>query len=404
MRWTSRTAHILFGLTAFVILILSMPAQAQDVRTTARATGYVRMGTNAQGGTIWGTQTQFESMWQSAVDQQARSEHNTRTRSISNGTLGGMARKGLRGGVYGAAVGLAIEGIIDGAGWAIDELQQQVVDGPSVPAEQVASGTRMLCSKHGLGCSTSPTAFYALVNADLVRDGQGDLSVVSHTSDGSFAYFNLNNTGTYVYGWNPVSSWTPNYGTGHEPSPITDDQLGQALRPQPDLINDLLTDPRTGQPITTPELQQQIDEINDQIRQREGMPSQPSPSPSPDLNDDTAQDPAPSAWPSFCGWASAVCDFFKWVKTDDPDTQRPEVPWEEQDPASITQSWSSGLGGGSCPAPVTFSVSLSGTTASPEFSFEPVCQFGTVMRPVIIALAAIIAGFIIAGVRGTKDA
>ena len=75
MRWTSRTAHILFGLTAFVILILSAPAQAQDVRTTARATGYVRMGTNAQGGTIWGTQTQFESMWQS-VDQRPCSEHN----------------------------------------------------------------------------------------------------------------------------------------------------------------------------------------------------------------------------------------------------------------------------------------------------------------------------------------
>jgi hypothetical protein len=402
MRWTPRTANIFFGLTAFVILILSMPAQAQDVRTTARSTGYVRMGTNAQGGTIWGTQTQFESMWQSAVDQQARSEHNTRTRSISNGTLGAMARKGLRGGVYGAAVALALEEIIDGAGWAIGELQDQVLDSPAIPPSTAPAGTVLYCTREAQQqCTVTAEALCPAISS--LKPYYTDCYVKGYSGD-SPLYNVTPGGGSYLGVRKVFQTDFPIYGTGSSPNPVTDDQLGEALRPQPDLINDLLTDPRTGQPITTPELQQQIDEINDQIRQREGMPSQPSPSPSPDLNDDTAQDPAPSAWPSFCGWASAVCDFFKWVKTDDPDTQRPEVPWEEENPASITQSWSSGLGGGSCPAPVTFSVTLSGTTASPEFSFEPVCQFGTVMRPVIIALAAIIAGFIIAGVRGTKDA
>lgn len=395
MRWTARAQDRFRRLTAFtagfllVCIVATANAGVRVNATSARHAGVTATGVR--------TTTTFEA----TLTGTANGVRNYAVPvPVSSSTLGGLARAAMKRVGPAAALYQTAKSIIDGAGWAIDELQEQVVDGPSVPAEQVAPGTRMLCSKYGFGCSTSPTAFYALVNADLVRDGQSGLSVVSHTSDGTFAIFRLNNSGSYVYSWNTVSTWTPNYGTGHTPTPITDQQLGDLLKTSPEVINAILIDPETGAPIHTPELVQAMNDLRRSIEAANAIDPGPDATP----KDPMETQPMESAWPTFCSWASTVCDFINWVKTDDPDTSRPEVPWEEEDPASITQSWSSGLGGGSCPAPVTFSVSLAGTTASPEFSFEPVCQFGTVMRPVIIALAAIIAGFIIAGVRGTKDA
>lgn len=320
---------------------------------------------------------------------------------VSSGTLGNLAKAALkRGGAAAGWYSLA-KGLIDGAGWAIDELQQQVVDGPSVPAEQVAPGTPMLCSKHGLGCSTSPTAFYALVNADLVRDGQGHLSVVSHTVDGLWVYFRLNNGGSYTYSWRTFSTWTPNYGTGHTPTPITDQQLGELLKQSPQVINAILIDPETGAPIHTPELTQAINDLRKSIEAANGLDPGPDVAP----KDPEASQPMQSAWPTFCSWATVVCDFVDWVKTEPAEETPPEVPWEEElDPGDVTATWSAGLAGGSCPSPEQFTVSVGSYSSSLEFSYTPMCNLASMLRPLIIAIALCISAMIIGGFRSTKDA
>lgn len=333
-------------------------------------------------------------------------EYATTRGALSSSTIGGLARKAIRGGVYGAAVGLAVEGIIDGAGWAIKELQDQVYDPGS---KEQLEGYGYCVDEYPRDCAPTPDG---LIQWGIARGGsRPDGRWITEETYPGRGYVKQLAPAGYLYsfygyslrqrpatGWDGYTNWSP----GADPSPVTDDELGDAIRQHPDVVASLLTDPRTGRPVMTPELQQQMEDLKRQIEEREGIPTG-EPSPVPDLEDDTAKDDG-SPWPSFCGWASVVCNFFEWVKSDDSDTQKPEVPWDEESPSDVTQQWSSGLGGGSCPSPVSFSVSLGGVSSNPEFSFEPVCQFGTIMRPVIIALASIVAGLIIAGVRGAKDA
>lgn len=385
MCWTARAQDRFRRLTAFtagfllVCIVATANAGVRVNATSARHAGVTATGVR--------TTTTFEA----TLTGTANGVRNYAVPvPVSSSTLGGLARAAMKRVGPAAALYQTTKSIIDGAGWAIDELQNQVV----VPStgQNAPPGTSMWCA--GSRCTTTRAGAVAIAQH---LHGYG----VFRRDDGAFWYVNINpGGGTLVFGRIQVSTPTFDWSTGSESYPVTDQQLGDLLKTSPEVINAVLIDPETGAPIHTPELVQAMNDLRKSIEAANSIDPGPDATP----KDPMETQPMESAWPTFCAWASTVCDFINWVKTDDPDTARPEVPWEEENPASITQSWSSGLGGGSCPAPVTFSVSLSGTTASPEFSFEPVCQFGTVMRPVIIALAAIIAGFIIAGVRGTKDA
>lgn len=398
MRRNSRALHIVRRLTVFfasllfTLVVSSVYAASGSVRVTPISSVATTPST---------TRTTFEVATVSLDAVVRQTEYQSRSAALSSKSLGSLARKGLRGGVYGVALGIAIDGVIDGAGWAIGELQDQVLDGPVVQPDTAPAGTEMVClSGQGKACVPASTP---LALCPAIRRQQNTEVCKDARRSGYFVYYTVTaGGGTFAAVINIFATDYPIDGTGYQPNPVSDEQLGDAIKQHPELVNELLTDPRTGYPMMTPELQKQIDDIKREVEQREGLPES-DPTPAPDLDDDTATNNE-SSWPTFCGWASAVCEFFKWVKTDDTDTEKPETPWEEEDPAQVTQSWSSGLGGGSCPSPVSFTVSLGGQSATPEFSFSPICQFGTMMRPVIIALATIIAGFIVAGVRGTKDA
>lgn len=407
MRWNSRAVHFIRRLKWFAASLLCTLL----VSSVYAATGSVRVTPISSVATTPSTvRTTFEVATVSLDAVVRQTEYQARSSALSSRTVGSLARKGLRGGVYGVALGLALEGIIDGAGWAINELKDQVMSGPPAPTEVPPGG------EYYVG---SDGKFYSSAQSAAVGSVAG---YNENTSGNQFVYKYMkecvNDVCAFVMGvtlangfkydvegfvarrFNETPRPVPVFDS--QPTPVSDEELGDAVKGSPEVVNDLLTDPRTGYPMPTPELQKQIDDLKKEIEDREGIPNS-DPSPAPDMEDDTAKD-SETSWPSFCGWASAVCEFFKWVKTDDTDTEKPETPWEEEDPAQVTQSWSSGLGGGSCPSPVSFTVSLGGQSATPEFSFSPICQFGTTMRPVIVALATIIAGFIVAGVRGTKDA
>lgn len=76
----------------------------------------------------------------------------------------------------------------------------------------------------------------------------------------------------------------------------------------------------------------------------------------------------------------------------------PEVPWSEA-VSGEGESWSSGLGGGSCPAPIADTVTVAGYSATIEFSFGPLCEFAIYLQAVVLAMASVLSGYIIAGVR-----
>lgn len=74
-----------------------------------------------------------------------------------------------------------------------------------------------------------------------------------------------------------------------------------------------------------------------------------------------------------------------------------EVPWSEA--GEGVEPWESGLGGGSCPAPISQTVEIAGYSASFELSFDPMCQFAAYIKAIVMAMAAVTSAYILAGVR-----
>ena len=382
-----RLRWVLFGL-----LVVAAAAQAAGVTVTPTSTGYYRMGTNAAGGTVWGTRTQFAALWENALGG-AGSSFVTRTGAVSSTTVGSLARKALRGGVYAAAVGIAVEGIIDGAGWAINELKDQV-SSPGT-AQDAPPGTLMHCASPDGNLRCTTTVQGAIQIAEIVFENCTGLnenrlpswSVYCRDRNDQLAfqdrYFDV-----------PVAD----AGSGSEPSVITDGQLGDEVKKSPEVVSALLTDPRTNTPVMTPEMQAMADEIKRDIEQRMGLPETPD-STAPDLGDDTPADGGESPWPGFCDWASVVCDWLEWTKKDDGQKE----PLPETDVQLPTNGWSSGVGEGSCPAPEQFDVNLGELGGGDgEFSWQPLCDTATMLRPVLITVASIVAFFILAGLRSTN--
>lgn len=77
--------------------------------------------------------------------------------------------------------------------------------------------------------------------------------------------------------------------------------------------------------------------------------------------------------------------------------EAPAMPWEEA--SGEEQEWSSGLGSGSCPAPITTTVSFLGTSQAIDFSFGPLCDLAALLYPVVIAGGVLVSAYIVAGVR-----
>lgn len=395
LRWF----FIAFALVAFVA------SAAYETHVLPASTGWVASGRNANGTVNYVQRTEWAANFFKNMPgggTTAATEFRTTTGALSSSTLGGLARKAIRGGVYGTAVALAVEGIIDGAGWAISELRDQVND----PGTKEQLETHGWC--RGKYCAPTIDGLLPWAQANFLPS---DPSVVSRwiaredsPTNGILCALVKQEFGggcAYLvpveYRTRPTTGWDgyTNVGPGTDGGPVDDGRLGDAIRQNPQLVNDLLTDPRTGRPIMTPELQQQGEQLKREIEQREGLPTS-DPLPNPNLEDDTPKDEG-SPWPSFCSWATPVCDFIEWFKgPGDPDVDLPEREVQfDQD------GWSSGVGGGTCPQAQEFSVELVGTTGRASFDFQPLCSFATTMRPVLIAVCALIAAFILAGLRSS---
>lgn len=413
MRRNHGARNLVRRLSAFVLGVVVVLCAASMVS----AADYIPKGQPIPQGIRWTNATSSganTSAWATWTDAMGKTSSHKFPVPVGSDTIGKLFRGAVRRG--GAAAGwyFAAKSIIDAAGWAINELQGQVTT-PEIPPEELTGG-QYWCAKPGLGgfelpatyCTATAQAMASfLMGKTVIGNGAGEMGkVVTET-----VVSGTNVIARSIEGGSLVASVTvprivtlpPNYMTpGSQPAvPISDYDVGQLLKQHPEIVNAVLVDPDTGAPIRTNEL---IDALNDLMRKLEAANGVQVPAPDmvadPDLTDPETT-PSQQEWPAFCDWATTVCDWINWTKETEP-LDEVEVPWEE---APIVEStWTSGFGGGSCPQPVSFSVSLGGYLASPTFEYQPICQFATTMRPVVYAISLIVAAFIVAGLRNNKGA
>lgn len=99
--------------------------------------------------------------------------------------------------------------------------------------------------------------------------------------------------------------------------------------------------------------------------------------------------------PAFCSWASIVCEWIGWTKE--------ELGEEEPDLASLISEFEPdenefnlGIGSGTCPAPISLNITFIDRTV--EVSYQPFCDFVTMIRPFILAAAYLFSAYLYIGV------
>ncbi len=178
---------------------------------------------------------------------------------ISALTLGSLAKAAVRRGMAFYNVYSMLSGLINGAGWVIDELTHEVMSGPAL--KEIPIGTfAWWWQRPGDGhvfYSVTPQGLIAPMNAY-----QGSLSPpqplvvssnVSSISSEMWIY-HLEGGGEYIGHLGKISESVPDYSSGLPPSVILDTDLGQLVRSDPSTVNSVLTDSQTGAVLLTPEI------------------------------------------------------------------------------------------------------------------------------------------------------
>jgi len=153
-----------------------------------------------------------------------------------------------------------------------------------------------------------PAGFEAACAYDIIlRDGRNGTTFPSQVS----VYWHA--SGTY-------SGTDPDVVT--QPSPVTDAQLGDLAQQHPEWWPDMLRDPETGQPLVTPEIADDMNALRHQIAPDYGVDPTTLPDVQPDPDYLTGKAvPREQAIPEYCAWASAACNYYKFVQDNWPDKQ-----------------------------------------------------------------------------------
>lgn len=308
---------------------------------------------------------------------------------ISKNTLGGLANGLIRRALPVAAMIAAVEA----AGWVIDELTKQVM----IPgqAEGLTEGQAAWCLRDGnppeplMRCRLTPESWvgYQPTHPSFQFP---IVSVAYGGNSGSVSDFEGRSLSITAMPYSPSShvDATPN----SQPTPVPLADLGQLVQDNPSLWNDALRNP-DGSVNRNPDVMAAANALAAELAAN-------APAPDPTAEWDTGLqggDPnaSPTAleFPAFCAWASRMCELADWLQDD---TAPPDDdPTVEEIPLVLDQSWSSGFGGGSCPAPVQISV----LNTDVSFSYQPLCDVAVYIKPIVLAGTALLCVFIIAGFR-----
>lgn len=328
------------------------------------------------------------------------------------GTIGGLAKNTMKKGLWAYGVYTTAKMVIEGAGWAIDELKGQVTTAPAGGGEELGEAAYCINAPSGQPrCASAPGQLQAVAEALYLQD---PYTAPCRPQAGPFGAIGYQ---CYVpaenaYGWvifeyrvvRPGDTWPVEYvndNPGSEPAQITDEQLGQLFANRPDVLRALLRHPATGAPHMTPELAQALNTMAQELASREGTAAGGTASPDPSaVGTDTPQ-ATPMEFPDYCEWATVECDHIKWMEEEPKPEEPMELPIEEIRIQPST--WSLGLGSGTCPADKMMTFQLHGTHNIP-LSFEGICTAAGYLRPIVIASGLIIAALIIGGLRQNKGA
>lgn len=388
MRRAARALHPLLGLILGVAVVgVAWAASYRVTPVSARYTGPAPGGINTHN-----------------VIEMVRDGNGTyvqKSVTVSNNTLGNLAKGVLKRANTAATAYWVAKSVIDGMGWAIDELQQQVVT-PGT-GESKAAGSTMWCLANlapltQVHCSSSASGTMAICNAYFspcsVREETGSYIQLRRQPGPGYG-------DTMQFNKVTISTMTPDWANGNPSNqPVAVEAVGQAMANSPQAAQALLLD-ANGNPVLTPELVQALNDVRKAAETLNGDDPGPDIEVDPNFPDAPPRENVETNIPAFCDWARVVCDWINWTK-EEPEYDKPDVPWEELPLES--QQWTSGLpSNGTCPAPVVETVTLGNFAQQVEFSYQPVCDALSLLRYVVIAIGIVIAGQIIAGLRSSPS-
>jgi len=298
-------------------------------------------------------------------------------------------------------------------GWIIDELTGQIVSPEEVPAEYTYEGhyyrTGAYDAHNSMSAYESCLSYVGTITEFRLSTG----STTRYYCKGSG-----NAIGTYPHPCTPevyVCTQPPPTTTENKPVDQSeiDEKVKEWLKTAPwSILDDLLKHP-DGTTVDNDPLRRAISDWLDDLASKDPnlryvppasivvtnpdgseTPVGYEPNPEPDSSTEDKTRPDAADWPLFCEWAPVICDWLEWTKEMPEDMEPEEFPVEELTVADIRKDYNSGLGGGSCPSPVTTSFMGSQIV----FSYETACYGArTYFKPVLLMIAGIIAAFIIVG-------
>ena len=389
----------LVSFLAAAVLTFSAGVLAQDFYKPPTKVSVSPVGVNPTGKATGGGINALLTM--QGVDDSGRSAaYAARNVRYQPSTLGKIARA-ARGGPATFLGILAFGALLDAAGWAIDELTGQVMipgsDGDAPPAGSAVWCTQSWGSSFtGKMCGSSPQDF---IGQSTGWPG-GTYTVTGYAPQSSTAGTLIVNNGSVggmtvqVFAYQPTThQWLGAYPAQPVPEAQVDDLVGNAIADRPDTWPAVLREP-DGRPRVTPEVQAALDDYQQELERERGLVESPD---TPVAEDwETQPNNMATDWPSFCGWASVVCDFIDWYRAPPADYQ--DIPMPETELPGPS-GWVSSLGQGSCPAPHVINLNLGQQT----YEWEPWCDLASRIKPLVIASAAFAALLILAGVSRRGD-
>lgn len=202
-----------------------------------------------------------------------------------------------------------------------------------------------------------------------------------------------------------IASWPSSISV--VPLDVSDSDLGDSVSASsPNSVSDILNDPiQSGTwPDRWPEMEPVTEEIEDQLgHDIEGGPA-PS-NPDQTITDGSTYNPPESVtdsggsmsaeWPTFCSWATVVCNFIDWVMEEPEFPEVPDLPYVDVEVE--TDTYDSGLPmDGICPPPEVYQF----FDETFEIPYDFFCDFALSARPFVIGSAYMGAIFIMLfGVR-----